>query len=88
VRVVAEFVVTLAILSIISYLFVRRNRERDGNAPLRNEIEARVSFRAPLNRASVLGIGGFEGTRHAGVLVEPCRSLATGGEPPLLLDVA
>jgi|HubBroStandDraft_4_1064222.scaffolds.fasta_scaffold72328_3 hypothetical protein len=64
-----EFVVTAAVLCVIAYLFIRRNRERAGNAPLRagraalrNEIEARASFRTHLYRASVLGTGGFGGT--------------------------
>jgi hypothetical protein len=75
---VTEFVVTLAIFSVIVYLFVRRNRERDGNAPLRNEIEARASFRAPLNGASILGTGGFGGTRGMWIPLRGPKRLTVG----------
>lgn len=61
--VVTEFVVILAIPCVIVYLLARQHRERDGNTPLRIEIGERVFFRAPLYRASVLGTGGFGGTR-------------------------
>jgi hypothetical protein len=73
-----EFVVTAAIPCVIVYLFVRRNRERDGNAPLRNEIEARVSFRTPLYGASVLGTGGFGGTRGMWIPLRGPKRLTVG----------
>jgi hypothetical protein len=73
-----ELVVALAIPCAIAYLFVRRNRERDGNAALRSEIEAQVSFRAPLNRASVLGTGGFGGTRGIWIPVRGPKRLTVG----------
>jgi hypothetical protein len=78
VSLVTEFVVTLAILCGIAYLFVRRNRERDRNAPLRTDIEARVSFRAPLNRVSVLGTGGFGGTRGMWIPLRGPKRLTVG----------
>lgn len=80
-----EFVVTAAVLCVIAYLFVRRNRERAGGAPLRaggaplrNEIEARVSFRSPLYRASVLGTGGFGGTRGMWIPLRGPKRLIVG----------
>jgi hypothetical protein len=45
------------------YMFRQRNRERAGNAPLRGQIERQVCFESTLYRASVLGTGGFGGTR-------------------------
>jgi hypothetical protein len=75
-----EFVVTLAIPCAIVYLFVRRNRERDGNAPLRSEIQARVSFRAPLKGASVLGTGGFGGTRGVWIPLRGPKRLTVGAD--------
>ncbi len=56
----------------------QRNRERDRNASLRNEIEARVSFRAPLNRASVPGAGGFGGTRGLWIPLQGPKQLTVG----------
>jgi hypothetical protein len=53
--------IPLLIIGGIVYLFVRRRRERETNAPLRGEIEARVCFATPLDRVSKLGTGGFEG---------------------------
>jgi len=80
VGVVVQFVVTLAIPCAIVYLFVRRNRERDGNAALRNEIEAGVSFRARLDRASVLGTGGFGGTRGMWIPLRGPKRLTVGAD--------
>jgi hypothetical protein len=73
-----EFVVTLAIACGILYLCVRRNRERDGNALLRYEIEGGVSFQAPLHRASVLGTGGFGGTRGMWIRLRGPKWLTVG----------
>jgi hypothetical protein len=53
--------IPLLIVGGIVYLFVRRSRDREKNAPLRGEIEARVCFATPLDRVSKLGTGGFEG---------------------------
>jgi len=85
--VVMEFVVTGAVLCVIAYLFVRRNRERAGNAPLRtggvplrNGIEARESFRTPLYRASVLGTGGFGGTRGMWIPLRGPKRLTVGSD--------
>lgn len=61
-----QVLIPLLIIGGIVYLFTRRNRERDRNAPLRVEIEARVCFETTLDRVSVLGTGGFGGTRAYG----------------------
>ena len=58
-----QVLIPLLIIGGFVYLFIRRNRERAGNAPLRGEIEARVCFETTLDRASILGTGGFGGTR-------------------------
>jgi hypothetical protein len=53
----------LAIIAGWTYMLVRRSRERTRNAPLRAEIVAQVCFETILHRASILGTGGFGGTR-------------------------
>jgi hypothetical protein len=73
-----ELVFAAAILCGFVYLFVRRNRERTRNAPLRHEIEARVSFRTRLDRASVLGTGGFGGTRGMWIPLQGPKQLVVG----------
>jgi hypothetical protein len=55
--------IPLLIIGGMVYLFTQRNRERTGNAPLRGEIEARACFETTLYRVSILGTGGFGGTR-------------------------
>ena len=59
----SQVLIPLLIIGGMVYLFTRRNRERTGNAPLRGEIEARVCFETTLYRVSILGTGGFGGTR-------------------------
>jgi hypothetical protein len=78
VGVVIQFVVTLAIACVILFLVVRRNRERDGNAPLRNEMAAEVTFGVSLHRASVLGTGGFGGTRGSWIPLRLPKRLTVG----------
>jgi len=52
------------VVIVLIYLTMRRQRlERARNAPLRGEIEAQVCFETILYRASILGTGGFGGTR-------------------------
>jgi hypothetical protein len=58
-----DFVFGAAVLFAIGYAFVRQNRERPSNGPLRAEIQARVCFETRLSRVRVLGTGGFGGTR-------------------------
>jgi hypothetical protein len=77
---ITAFVVALAIGGGIAYLFVRRSSERDENAPLRTEIEARVSFQARLQGASVLGTGGFGGTRGMWIPVRGPKRLTVGAD--------
>jgi hypothetical protein len=60
------------------YMFVRRNRERTRNAPLRGEVEAHVCFEADLYRASVLGTGGFGGTRGYWIPLRGPKRLVVG----------
>ena len=78
--VIVEFVFAVAILGGIASLFVRRSRERGENAPLRNEIEAGASYRAPLRRASVLGTGGFGGTRGVWISLRGPKRLTVGAD--------
>lgn len=70
--------IPLLILGGIVYLFTRRNRERDRNAPLRGEIAARVCFETALDRVSILGTGGFGGTRGVWISVRGPKRLIVG----------
>lgn len=60
------------------YMVTRRNRERDRNAPLRGEIAARVCFETVLDRVSILGTGGFGGTRGMWFPVRGPKRLIVG----------
>ena len=73
-----QVLIPLLIICGIVYLFMRRNRERAGNAPLRDEIEARVCFEATLDRASFLGTGGFGGTRGVWIRLRGPKRLIVG----------
>jgi hypothetical protein len=70
----------LLILGGIVYLYTRRNRERDRNASLRGEIEARVCFETALERVSILGTGGFGGTRGVWIPVRGPKRLIVGAD--------
>ena len=78
VGVVTEFVVILAIPCVIVYLLARQHRQRDGDAPLPIGIGDRVSFRAPLYRASKLGTGGRGGTRGIWIRLRGPKRLTVG----------
>ena len=73
-----EVLIPLLIAGGFVYLFTRRNRERAGNAPLRGEIEAQVRFEATLDRASILGTGGFGGTRGVWIPLRGPKRLIVG----------
>ncbi len=70
----------LVIIGGFMYLLMRRNRERSGNAPLRAEIEAHVCFESILYRASVLGKGGFGGTRGYWIALRGPKRLIVGND--------
>src|ERR1700733_8143844 len=73
-----QVLIPLLIIGGFVYLFIRRNRERAGNASLRGEIEARVCFETPLDRASILGTGGFGGTRGVWIRLRGPKRLIVG----------
>jgi hypothetical protein len=75
---IPQVLIPLVIIGGIVYLFLRRNRERAGSAPLRGEIEARVSFETILHRASILGTGGFGGTRGVWIRLRGPKRLIVG----------
>lgn len=56
-----QLLIPLLIIGGWAYMFMRRNRERAWNAPLRGEIESQVCFETILDRVSILGTGGFQG---------------------------
>jgi len=60
------------------YMFKRRDRERGRNAPLRAEIEAQKCFETTLDRASILGTGGFSGTRGIWIPLRGPKRLIVG----------
>jgi hypothetical protein len=76
--VVVGFVIIVGIPCMIVARFARRRRERAQSAPVRHETGARVSFRTPLDRASVLGTGGFGGTRGVWIAVRGAKWLTVG----------
>jgi hypothetical protein len=70
--------IPLLIIGGWMYMFNRRNRERGRNAPLRAEIEAQRCFETILYRASVLGTGGFGGTRGYWIPLRGPKRLIVG----------
>jgi hypothetical protein len=75
---IPEVLISLVIIGGFVYMLARRNRERAGNAPLRGQIKARVSFETTLDRASILGTGGFGGTRGAWIRLQGPKQLIVG----------
>lgn len=73
-----EVLISLIIIGGLVYMFMRHNRERAGNAPLRDEIAARVCFETTLDRASFLGTGGFGGTRGVWIRLRGPKRLIVG----------
>jgi hypothetical protein len=73
-----QILVSVVIVGGIAYFYVRRNRERTANAPLRGQIEAQVRFETILDRVSVLGTGGFGGTRGRWLPVRGPQRLIVG----------
>jgi hypothetical protein len=73
----------LGVLVIIGgwmYVFTRQNREREANAPLRDEIQARVYLSTRLDRVSKLGEGGFRGTRGVWIGFRGPKRLVVGAD--------
>jgi hypothetical protein len=64
----------------ILYLFMRQNRERTANAPLRGEIPARVRFATKLDHVGILGTGGFGGTRGQWIRLRGPKRLVVGAD--------
>ena len=73
-----QVLIPLLIIGGIVYLFVRRNRERAWSAPQRSAIAARVCFETTLDRASILGTGGFGGTRGVWIRLQGPKRLIVG----------
>ena len=73
-----ELLIPVLIIGGVVYMFMRRNGERARNAPLRREIEAQVCFETILYRASILGTGGFGGTRGQWIPLRGPKRLTVG----------
>jgi hypothetical protein len=71
---------SFVILAGILYLFMRQNRERSTNAPLRGEIRAGVRFATRLDHVSILGTGGFGGTRGQWIRLRGPKRLVVGAD--------
>jgi hypothetical protein len=71
---------SFVILAGLVYLFRRQNRERTTNAPLRDEIQAGVRFATRLNHVSILGTGGFGGTRGQWIRLRGPKRLVVGAD--------
>ena len=70
--------IPLAIVAVVVYMFRQRNRERAKNVPVRGEVEARVRFETALDGASILGTGGFGGTRGQWIRLRGPKRLVVG----------
>jgi hypothetical protein len=75
-----QLLIPLVIIGGIGYLFVRRNSERERNAPLRAEIAALVRFETALDLVSMLGTGGFGGTSGAWIPLRGPKRLVVGSD--------
>lgn len=71
---------SFVVMGGIMYLLMRRNRERFTNAPLRGEIQARVCLSTPLDHVSILGTGGFGGTRGQWIRFRGPKRLVVGAD--------
>jgi hypothetical protein len=71
---------SVAVIGGIMYLLIRRNRERFTSAPLRGEIQARIGLSTPLDHVSILGTGGFEGTRGQWIRFRGPKRLVVGAD--------
>ncbi len=67
-----------AVAAVIVGLVMRRNRERARNAPLRSEIDAQARYATTLDRASILGTGGFRGNRGQWIPLRGPKRLTAG----------
>lgn len=71
---------SFVVIGGILYLFMRQNRERTVNAPLRREIQEGVRFATKLDHASILGVGGFKGTRGQWISLRGPKRLVVGAD--------
>lgn len=71
---------SIVIIGGILFLFMRQNRERAANAPLRDEIQGRVCLSTPLDHVSKLGTGGFRGTPGMWIRFKGPKRLVVGAD--------
>jgi hypothetical protein len=74
----------VVVIGGLLYLFVRQNRERTSNAPLRGKIQAQVRYSTTLDHASILGTGGFHGTRGQWIRFKGPKRLVIGTDAFML----
>jgi hypothetical protein len=77
---VLPVLMSFAVIGGIMYLLIRRNRERFTNASLRSEILAQIGLSTPLDHVSILGRGGFEGTRGQWIRFRGPKRLVVGAD--------
>jgi hypothetical protein len=70
--------IPVVIVGVIVYMFGQRNRARARNVPGRGEIEAQLRFETALDGASILGTGGFRGTRGQWIRLRGPKRLVVG----------
>src|SRR5580658_2103086 len=71
-------VMAFVIMSGIMYLFIRQNRERGTNSPLRDEIQRQVCLSTRLDHASKHGERGFNSTRGMWICFRGPKRLVVG----------
>jgi hypothetical protein len=71
---------SFVIIGGILFLFMRQNRERATNAPLRDEIQGRVCLSTRLDHVSKLGTGGFGGTPGVWIRFKGPKRLVVGAD--------
>jgi hypothetical protein len=73
-------VMSFVIIGGIMFLFMRQNREREANAPLRQEIQGQVRLSTRLVYVSKLGEGGFRGTPGVWIVFPGPKRLVVGAD--------
>jgi hypothetical protein len=71
---------SFVIIGGILFLFMRQNRERAANAPLRDEIQGQVCLSTRLDHVSILGTGGFRGTPGMWIRFRGPKRLVVGAD--------
>jgi len=77
IQILMSFVI---IVGGILFLFIRQNRAREVNAPLRDEIQAQVFLSTRLDHAAILGTGGLRGAPGVWIRLGGPKRLVVGAD--------